>query len=61
MLSVAQKLAKPFPKVRVDFYIACNKPIIGELTFTAGYPAFTDEYHEELGNMIDLKQIKNIR
>lgn len=61
MLTVAQKLSAPFPEVRVDFYIVNNKPVIGELTFSAGYPAFTDEYYEELGGKIDLSKIKRIR
>lgn len=61
MLDIAQKLSSPFPEVRVDFYIVNNKPIIGELTFSAGYPAFTDEYYEELGNKIDISKIKKIK
>jgi len=61
MLNVAQKLSSPFPEVRVDFYIVNSKPIIGELTFSAGYPAFTDEYYEELGNKIDISKIKKIK
>ncbi len=61
MLNIAQKLSSPFPEVRVDFYIVNSKPIIGELTFSAGYPAFTDEYYEELGNKIDISKIKKIK
>jgi len=37
MVELAQKLAKPFPVVRVDFYEDINKNIyLGELTFTPG-------------------------
>lgn len=61
MLDVAKKLSAPFPEVRADFYIVNKKPVIGELTFSAGYPAFTDEYYEELGSMIDLTKIKRIK
>lgn len=61
MLYVAKKLSNPFPEVRVDFYIVNNKPIIGELTFSAGYPAFTVDYYEELGRMIDISKIKKIK
>lgn len=61
MLNVAQKLSSPFPQVRVDFYIVNSKPVIGELTFTAGYPAFTDDYYDELGTKIDLSKIKKIK
>lgn len=55
MIEIAQKLSKPFPEVRVDFYIANNKPIIGELTFSTGYGYFTEEYYEYLGNKVDTK------
>lgn len=37
MVELAQKLAKPFPVVRVDFYEDINKNIyLGELTFSPG-------------------------
>lgn len=57
MLKIAQKLSKPFPFVRVDFYDLNGKPILGEMTFTpAGCAA---RYYNEnglniLGNMIQL-------
>lgn len=50
MLKMAQILSRPFPEVRVDFYIINDKPIIGELTFTTGYGYFTEEYYSYLGN-----------
>lgn len=34
MLSIAQKLAAPFPHVRVDFYYVDDRIIFGELTFS---------------------------
>lgn len=61
MLSIASKISKPFPQVRADFYIINNKPIIGELTFTAGYGFYTDEYYEYLGSKVDLSKVKVIR
>ena len=61
MLEVASKLSKPFPEVRADFYIIDNKPVIGELTFTAGYGFYTDEYYDYLGSKIDLTKVKQIK
>lgn len=61
MLEIASKLTKPFPQVRADFYIINNRPVIGELTFTAGYGFYTDEFYEYLGSKVDLSTIKAIR
>lgn len=36
MFKYAEKLSKPFPFVRVDFYLIKGKIIFGELTFTPG-------------------------
>ena len=58
MIEIAQKLSKPFPEVRVDFYIANNKPIIGELTFSTGYGYFTEEYYELLGRKTNITMCK---
>lgn len=60
MLEIASKLTKPFPQVRADFYIINNRPIIGELTFTAGYGFYTDEYYEYLGSKVDLAKVPRI-
>lgn len=57
MLEMAQKLAKPFPEVRVDFYIVNGEPVIGELTFTTGYGYFSDDYYHYLGKKINLDRI----
>jgi hypothetical protein len=54
MLSIASKLAEPFPEVRVDFYVVKNRPVIGELTFSTGYGSYTDEYYNYLGEKMNL-------
>ncbi len=43
LISLGEKLAKPFPYVRVDFYILNNEIYFGELTFHhgGGYEHFT--------------------
>lgn len=57
MIKIAEKLSKPFPFVRVDFYDLNGKPILGEMTFTpAGCAA---RYYNEnglkiLGSMINI-------
>lgn len=61
LLRVASILAKPFPEVRTDFYIVDNKPVIGELTFTAGYGNLTKEYYSYLGSLIDLSRVPKIK
>ena len=61
MLEVASKPSKPFPQVRADFYIINNRPVIGELTVTAGYGFYTDEVYEYLGSKVDLSKVKVIR
>ena len=59
MLKIAERLSKPFPFVRVDFYDLNGKPILGEMTFTpAGCAA---RYYNEnglnmLGSMIKLSE-----
>lgn len=59
MLEIANKLAKPFPFVRVDFYESADakKVFVGELTFYpgGGYEAFQPlEWDYKLGSMIKL-------
>lgn len=61
MLEIASKLTKPFPQVRADFYIINGRPIIGELTFTAGYGFYTDEYYEYLGSKVDLTKVHRVK
>ena len=58
MLRIAEKLAEPFPYVRVDFYDIQGKLYVGELTFYSG-GGFTTidppEWDEILGEAFDLK------
>lgn len=57
MISVAERLAKLFPVVRVDLYNIGNKIYFGEMTFTSlgGLMDFyTDEFQIKAGNIIDL-------
>lgn len=57
MLDMAKVLSKPFPEVRVDFYVINDKPIIGELTFTTGFGYFTNDYYGYLGSKMNLNSI----
>lgn len=59
MKKIAAALSKPFPEVRIDFYIIDNKPMIGELTLSAGYGTLTEEYYEYLGSKTDITICKN--
>ena len=57
MLKVAEKLAKPFPVVRVDLYNINGKIYFGEMTFTSlgglmNY--YTDEFQKITGRLIEL-------
>jgi hypothetical protein len=61
MLSIASRLSKGHPQMRVDFYIVNNKPVIGELTMAAGFGTFTEEYYNHLGNLTDIKLMKQIK
>lgn len=36
LVSLAERLAAPFPHVRVDFYIVGDRILVGELTFIPG-------------------------
>lgn len=57
MLEVAERLAKPFPVVRVDLYNLNGKIYFGEMTFTS-YGAimdyFSDLFLKKAGSEIDL-------
>ena len=61
MLRAVRTLAKPFPFVRVDFFVVNDKPYVGELTFTPGYGFFTPELDDRLGGLVDLSKVKKIR
>lgn len=64
MMDVAEKLAAPFPCVRVDLYNVDGKIYFGELTFTSygGLQDFyTDEFQMLAGAQIDLSGVKTIK
>lgn len=61
MIEASRSLSKPFPHVRVDFYVIGDKPYIGELTFTPGYGFFTDELYNKLGELVDLSKVNKIK
>ena len=57
MISMAEKLAHPFPCVRVDLYSVNEKIYFGEMTFTSlggvmNY--FSDDFLNKAGDLIDL-------
>ncbi len=57
MVELVEKLAAPFPYVRVDLYNVDGKIYFGELTFTpnAGLDIHSPEgYDEEYGKMFDI-------
>lgn len=64
MIEVAEKLAEPFPCVRVDLYNIDEKIYFGELTFTSygGLQNFyTDEFQLLAGNKIDLSGVRMVK
>ena len=64
MIEVAETLAKPFPKVRVDLYNINGKVYFGEMTFTTHggtIDYLTPEQLMKMGKMIDLSKEKAIR
>lgn len=60
LIKVSETLAKPFPFVRVDWYIKNGKTTFGELTFTPSggmmklNPA---EYDKTLGEFLDISEL----
>lgn len=60
MITIAEKLSKPFPQVRVDLYNIKDRPIFGELTFSTGYGDMTEDYINYLGSKIDLSKMKRV-
>ncbi len=57
MVEYAEKLAKPFPFVRVDFYEVGDRVMVGEMTFYSGggILKFTPpEWDKKLGDLITL-------
>ncbi|NYJ28036.1 ATP-grasp fold amidoligase family protein [Allomuricauda sp. ARW1Y1] len=62
MKELAEKIAKDFTYVRVDFYNTGESIFFGELTFHpgSGYEKFNpNSFDYELGEQLDLKNIKN--
>lgn len=59
LFEYADKLSKPFPFVRADFYLENGKPIFGELTFTPSGGFDTGRLPETqllFGSMVNLKK-----
>lgn len=63
LLQIADKLSLPFPHVRVDFFIADNRPYFSELTFYSGggYGTFDPpEWDIKIGKSFILPDLKEI-
>ena len=61
MKKVAKELSKPFPFVRVDFFLANNRYYFAELTFTPGagmMPFNPDSYDLKWGEFIDISKLR---
>lgn len=59
--SLAEKLAKPFPFVRVDFYVVDGVIYFGELTFhpTSGFGRFSPRYYDfKMGSKLDIDMLR---
>ncbi|HBL8822676.1 TPA: hypothetical protein LTW40_003387, partial [Enterobacter hormaechei] len=57
---LAELLAKPFPFVRVDFYLVDSKIFFGELTFhpTSGFGRFYPSYYDfKYGSKLKLPRL----
>ena len=57
MIGLSEKLARPFPFVRVDFYEIDSRVFFGELTFYPGNgvePFSPVEWDHKLGSMLSL-------
>ena len=61
MIEIAEKLSKPFPFVRVDFYEVSDKVYIGELTFVpnSGFNSYGKEYNDKFGVLLDLSKLNS--
>ncbi len=59
MVAFAEKLAKPFPFVRVDFYEVGDRIMVGEMTFYSGGGILAfhpEEWDRKIGELIELPQ-----
>ena len=56
--AMAEKLATPFPLVRVDFYDVDGKLYVGELTFSpgGGFNTYYEEWDNKLGEYLQLPE-----
>jgi hypothetical protein len=56
MIEIAERLAKPFPFVRVDFYLVNGQIFLGEMTFYPGngYNTYKEEWDLKFGEWLDL-------
>ena len=57
MLEIAERLAQPFPEVRLDLYNIDGKIYFGETTFTSlgGMMNFyTPEFLTHMGSLVDI-------
>lgn len=63
MVALADKLAAPFPFVRVDLYDTTRGVVFGELTFTPGFDFFVGTYGEKVlhfGELTDISAQRQI-
>ncbi|MCI4444761.1 MAG: glycosyl transferase [Candidatus Aminicenantes bacterium] len=61
MVKAAEKLSRPFPFVRIDFYDVNGQAYFGEMTFTPNGcidTGLTDEAQKTLGELIVLPEVK---
>lgn len=59
LIEIAEKLSKPFPHVRVDFYYFDNRIYFGELTFyhASGYQEFRPlEFAKQVGALLQVRK-----
>ena len=59
MVAYAEKLAKPFPFARVDFYEIGDRIMVGEMTFYSGggiLPFHPEKWDYEIGKLIQLPE-----
>lgn len=59
MIDICRKLSKPFPFVRIDFYVQDDKPIFGELTFCP-YGSFLMPYVFNKDNSINYEGLREL-
>lgn len=62
MVTLAEKLSKVFPFVRVDFYVVEDKLYVGEFTFTSGggFSIFDPlEWDYKVGEWLDLEKLES--